>query len=455
LEDGRVRLVFVEVDLPGMFLEPHGVHVAHRAPWTACVPRKNSVPGQPVQRWSSWDSIAAHVREAMALANEKASARHGDLRQRIGEVRAQTVPLAVPGMGVQRPDQSRGASPNVPICPREAAARAMETLGGALPYLLLTGPQMPPFAEDFPAAYPFSRIALMVPVEASWLRNLRCDGPAFGRDLLCGVRAGDSILFDPACPDCPLGTLAPGYAESRALRVEADGRSRWVDVHAGGPGLHALVQNVTLTMDVDGSLRGPAHVQARGMIGGVWRQRLRHVGRVAGSRVQEAEQAGRINADMLLGDAEAPRADGIRLTHLYDVDQPLMAQAEVLGQATKAGFETFTLRAVDLVGSSVPKFWQGSRQGAVVLGGPWWLETTVEVALPVGYVGQLPEPIAVAGDVADYAAGFSQKGRKLFFSRRLVMKQAAIAAEDWPAFHDFFNQLRRYEDAAVLLQAQK
>lgn len=455
LPDGRVRLVFVEVNLPGMFLEPQGVHVAHRAPWTACMVRKHKLPGEPAQRFSTWDSIAAHVAEAMALSPNQAAVRHGDLRQRIGEVRAQTVPLAVPGLGVQRPDQSRHADPNVPICAREAAARALETLGAPLPYLLLTGPQMPPFAEDFPAAYPFSRVVLAVPADASWLRNQHCTGAAFERDLLCGVSPGDSILFDPSCPDCPLGTLAPGLADSRALRVEPDGSSHWVDVRGGGPGLHALVQNVTLVMDVDGSMRGPIKAQARGSMGGLWRAKLRHVGRVAGSRVQQDEQVGRINAQMLLGEGEAPRADGIRLTHLYDADQPLLAQATALGQARKAGYETFTLRALDLTGSSVPDFWQGARQGAVVLGGPSWLETHAQVELPVGYVAQLPEPVTVAGNVAEYAAGFSQKGRVLYFSRRMVLKQAAIDGEDWPAFHDFFNQVRAYEKATVVLQAQK
>lgn len=454
LPDGRVRLVFVEVDIAGMFIEPQGVHMAHRAPWTACVPRKNRLPGQVVQRFNTWDSIAAHVRDAMALSPNQ-TPRHGDLRQRIGEVRAQTLPLAVPGLGVQRPDQSRTANPNVPICTREAAARAIETLGGSLPYLLLTGPQMPPFAEDFPAAYPFSRAVLLVPADAPWLRNLHCDGPVYTHDLLCGVAPGDNILFDPSCPDCPLGTLAPGFAESRALRVETDGQTHWVDVHGGGPGLHALLQNVNLVMDVDGSLRGPARVQARGTVGGRWREKLRHVGRVGGSRVQQDEQVGRINAEMLFGEAEAPRADGIRLTNLYDADQPLLAQAEVLGQATKSGFETFTVRAWDLVGSSVPAFWQGARQGAVVLGGPSWTETTVEVALPVGYVAQLPGPMTASGDVAEYAAGYSQKGRKLYFSRRLVLKQAAIAASDWSAFHDFFNGVRAYEGQSIMLQAQK
>ena len=457
LEDGRTRLVFVETDLAGMFAEPHGVHPAHRAPWTAVMLRQSRL-GDGVRRYDSWDSVAAHVQQQMHLADEPHPGVHGDLLARVAALRAQIWPLAIEGLGVQRPDQSRAAKANQPICYREAAARALKSFADLaidVPYLLLTGPQMPPFAEDFPAGYPFGRIALELPAQAAWLRGLRCDGPAYARDLLCGVKVGDLILFDPGCPACPLGTLTPGFADSRALKVAKDGSTRWVDLHLGGPASHSLVQDINLAMDVDGSLSGPIHVQARGNVAGVWRGRLRRAAEVTDAKHERLKEMGRVNAQMLLGDDVSPRADGIVLVDPALVDRPLGARAQVLGQARKGGYETFSFTALDLAGASIPAFWRGARQGAVVLGGPSWLETTVEVALPVGYVAQLPPQKTLTGAVADYAAGFSQRGRTLYFSRRLVLKQAALAADDWADFHDFFGQVRAYEAAAVQLQAQK
>lgn len=448
---GRQRLVFREDELPGYFSEPHGVHLARRAPWLQAQLRAARVDGEP-KRMSSWDDVAAHLQAALDRVG--ASADEAPTLRRLDAVRHELVTNSDVPFGGRQPQGAEALAQGGLACSRDAAAYALGRLGGAgqrVRLLLATGPEAPPLRPEFPSLAPFRRAALLLQFEPAWRQNMQCEGPAWRRDFLCGARAGDWIYFAPDCPDCPLGVVPSGYAGARALQFDDNGRTHFITLEAGDAERHALSTEARLTMDVAGELKGTLDAEAHGLMAAQWRGALAEAAGGGGAAAQAADAAA-VHHRNIYGAGRAPRADNIVVRGLGDTDRGLWAHAQLAVRAPRLAGDTYTLRVDDLAGESIPPGWRPGRQQAAVLPGPSWHESLALVTLPLGVVAASRPPLKLVHEAAEYAAGFVQHGRTLKFSRRFVLKAAEVRPEAWASFQDFFARVRAYEHTPLPLQ---
>jgi hypothetical protein len=202
-----------------------------------------------------------------------------------------------------------------------------------------------------------------------------------------------------------------------------------------------------MSLEVDGKVSGTLEAKAQGGVAERWRASL--------AAAIDDESQGQAVIWGLLGEGDAPRLGNFKIGAALEPDVPLTVQAAVSVQLPRKAYEHFTLRPVDVAGSSLPSFWRGARRYAASVAGPRWEETSVEIALPVGYGATAPAPVRLTGEFAEYAAGFALKGRTLTYSRRLVLKVPVVPSAGWSDFHDFFEQIRAVEGAPIELLSQE
>ncbi|HET6345742.1 MAG TPA: hypothetical protein VFH51_12475 [Myxococcota bacterium] len=446
-DDGRDRLVFIETDLPAYFDEPNMPHITRLAPWIGVSLRKTRL-GSKAQRFESWNDVGAAVVERMLQVGGKPGS--GSVAARFAAVRGTLKPLALPGLGVRQPIKAEALKKGSPACTRDAVGVLMRALEGAeadaYP-VLLTGQEGPPASEGFPALYPFTRAAVAVVADKKLLGTLACSGQPWERDPLCDVKPGSYLFLDPACTMCRFGTLPTGYSGTRALLLKGKGEGRWITVPAQAPGQSSLVVQGQLSLEVDGKLTGTLDAKAQGGVAERWRTSL--------ATAIDDEARGQAVLWGLLGEADAPRLGNFKIGAALEPDVPLTVQASVSITLPRKTYDHFTLRPVDIVGSSLPSYWRGARRYAASVAGPRWEETTVDIALPVGYGAAVPAPVRLGSEFAEYASGFSLKGRTLTYARRLVLKVPVVPSAGWGEFHDFFEQIRMVEGANLDLLSQE
>jgi hypothetical protein len=446
-DDGRDRFVFIETDLPAYFDEPNMPHITRMAPWIGVSLRRTRLGGK-AQRFESWNDVGAHVIERMRQVGGKPGT--GTVAARFAAVRGALKPLTLPGLGVRQPIKAEALKKGSPACTRDAVGYLMNVLQGAeveaYP-VLLTGHEGPPVSEGFPSLYAFTRAAVAVVADKKLLSGLACAGQPFERDPLCDVKPGGYLFMDPACTMCRFGTLPTGYSGTRALLLKGNGEGRWITVPPQVPGQSSLAVQGRLSLEVDGKLSGTLDAKAQGGVAERWRTSL--------ANAIDDEAQGQAVIWGLLGEGDAPRLGNFKISAALEADVPLTVQASVSTQLPRKTYEHFTLRPVDVAGSSLPSYWRGARRYAASVSGPRWEETTVDITLPVGFGAAVPAPVRLGGDFAEYAAGFALKGRTLTYSRRLVVKVPVVPPGGWGDFHDFFEQIRVVEGTSLELLSQE
>jgi hypothetical protein len=446
--DGRERLVFIETDLPAYFSEAHMPDVSHTAPWISIALRQTNLGDQP-ERVESWDDVGLQViRDMVAVGG---GPQQGNVRTRLEATRAALTPLELPTLGARRPQTATSLLKGSPACTRDATAITLRALTGTkvqAGVLLLTGPDAPPVPEDFPARSAFSRAVIALKADKAMLAGLNCGTAPYQRDALCGVEPGQRIFFDPLCTWCPFGTLPAAYGGSRGLLIDGDGNTSWIDIPMDPPGRNSLSMQVTMAMDVDGSLSGDLNAEARGTLAAHLRETLGE------GHADITGQAAITLARALLGEADRPSTYSPSIDQYDLIDGPLTARSGLKAKAPTDKFETFRIAPELIAGSSIPAYWRGLRNTAAVVQGPWWKELAVKVTLPPGYNVVIPPPLRLSTPQADYASGFSLHGLVLTYARRFVLKQAIVPVSAWADFHDFFETIREAERTPVKMVIQ-
>lgn len=438
LPDGRARLVFIETDLPAFYAEPAMPPISHKSPWLAVALRTARIDDKKTQRLRGWDDVAKLVLDRMAQVGGKAG--KGSVMARYDNLRKSIRPLLLPGLGLRTPQPAAALLKGGAACTRDAAGLLLASFVGAKVNAypaLLTSWEGPPLATDFSGLYPFTHAAVAVELTPDMLAGAHCSGEAYLRDALCGRRPGDLVILDPQCRHCPFGVLPVEATGGRALLLEGDGTTRWIDTPRELPERHSTNVRVTYTLDVDGTFSGDLVAEARGTVS----QRLRDD--LAAS--EDDHERAAIIADAFLGEEEGPKPGGFTLTNSDDTLQPVGVRMGLSGKLSRDDFEHFRLNALDLAGSSLLEFWRGARHNAARLLGPRWNELNVEMTLPVGYVADVGMPLRVSNNLAEYASGFAMRGQKLVYARRFVIKVPIVSSQDWATFMEMVEQIRDAE----------
>ena len=454
-EAGRDRLVFLEEDLPAYYPAPMMPDVSRQSPWLL-VALRGARTATGSHRYDGWETATASVWQQMQAVGAKA--RTGEARSIYHEIQAALRPLPQAGLGVRVPQSARALGHGAPACSRDAAAMLAQALAnapGAAAPALLPGPQGARVLEDFAGLYPFTR-ALVALSDPTPFVPQNCTGQPFEQDVLCGLSTADILLLDPSCSTCGFGVLPFGNDSARVLVLDPNG-ARWLARAEVLPERHVLAHRGQLDMDVTGHLLGTAHLTARGAVAAAVRAAWPVPPAVDGavpptvdSPMASSLAAGRAS----LAHFGAPTALGpLRVEGLTQLDGPLQLFGQLSLQAGRIDYEHYRLLPVDLAGSSIPEHWLQSRRWPALVDGPRWLESTVEIRLPLGYRATVASPVTWVNDYAEYAAGFSQHGRVLRYARRLVLKRAQVPEAAWPGFLAFAQEVRSLEQQGVAVQS--
>ncbi len=439
---GGNKLVFVETDLPAFYHEPMMPHITHHAPWIAVALRNEPGTRNP-RRLQNWADAGRLMLAKMFEIQGPPAA--GSLAQRYHHVTEALHPLPLDGLGVRMPQTADGLLNKSPACSRDATAMLLGAFGGADVQAfaaLIANEQAPVAQNDFPALYPFTQAAVAVKVTAPMVAAERCGPDLLTHTSLCGYAVDSYVYLDPMCKRCGFGVIPPRLMGGRAL-VVSPGGAEWVDMPLDPPQRHLARTTLKLALDVDGSMVGTLEAELRGT------QALQVRDGLAAATTAPGGKEGVVRTHLLGVGRAGPNLTGARLTHLDELDEPLAIQGNVTAHGKRQDFEDFRVSAVDIGGASVPKAWRTSRRTTALTDGPRWFETRVEVQLPVGYEVQVPPPLKLANETAEYAAGFVLRGRTLHFSRRLVIKTHSIPPDQWGSFQSFLGAVSDFEETGA------
>lgn len=445
-DDGRDRLVYVETNVAPIYFEPSMPHPARIGPWLAVVVISSEVDGQK-RRMGSWEDVRRKIETMFDLVGASGQSgppegRYRAVRNALRDINARG--LASVELGAATPQPADRLMQGVPACTRDAAAVLTAALqGGELPAYpaLITSPVGPPLLEGFPAVYPFVRAVVAVDVSSRVANDSSCTEDPESRGLLCSVARESYAFVDPLCKYCRFGELPTDLVGGRALVFLPD-RSRWVDVPVDEPERNRTLTEFRYVFEVDGRLHG----NMAGEIVGVKARGVRD----ALKTDMTAEQTRELVAKTLIGDEGELKYAKAAFTDAADADKPLHVRGSVETRAQREDDELYTTRIVDFAGPALAGRFRSLRRYDVLLEAPTWLDTNVQIELPVGYaVGdQLPE-VRIAKPFAEYASGFVMRDRSLLFSRRLIVHAHQLDPATYDEFREFLDEIATAEGAAI------
>ncbi len=445
--DGRDRLVYVENDLKPIHYEPSAPHDARIGPWVATVMTASEVGGQR-QRMASWEDVRRKVESMFALVD--APAESGPSESRYARVRDALRDVDVRGLATielaaasPQPADTLMSGTN-PACTRDAAAVLAGAMAGAdLPAYpaLISSPVGPPLLEGFPAMYPFVRAVVAVDVTSRVASDPTCTEDPESRGLLCSVARESYAFVDPMCKYCRFGELPSELTGGRALVFLPD-KSRWVDVPIDQPERNRTLTEFRYVFEVDGRIHGNMAGDTVGAVARNFRKQI--IDGMTGEQTRE------LVSQMLTGGEGELKYVKASISDIADADKPLRLRGTVETRAQKEDDELYTTRIIDFAGPALPGRFRSLRRYDVLLEAPAWLDTNVQIDLPVGYaVGDMPPEIRISKDFAEYASGFVTRDKSLFFSRRLVIRVHQLDAEQYEEFREFLDEIATAEGAAM------
>ncbi|MEE8410532.1 MAG: hypothetical protein V3T05_13080 [Myxococcota bacterium] len=443
MPDGRERLVFVETDVPAYYREPNMPHHGRIGPWVAVVLTSAKIWGKR-SRLETWASVAKRLGEYEARVGGEAGT--GSARQRFRTVRELLVPLRLDGVGLRQPVPVAGLERGEPACSRDASAyllRMLEGSGARAYRAYLTGPTGPAAPQDLPGFYPFTRAVVAVDVSDEIARDPSCRADPVKRGLLCTVPPNSFAFLDPTCDQCRYGELPTELTGGRALVIMEDG-PRWVDVPIDPPERNRIMTQLHLALGIDGTIKGGIN----GELTGAPARRLRR----ALSKVSRGDERDEVLTIGVVGQGSPVTFLAATYRNAKNVDKPFGFKARIESKVEKVGYDRFIVRPADIAGPVLPGRWRSTRRYDALLEAPSWIETVVALDLPVGYEVDPPPVTTIVEPFAEYAADFVRRERTLTYSRRLVVKQHVIPADQWPEFRRFVRRIADLEQRGVAVR---
>jgi len=444
LEDGRERLVFVEKQLPAYFQESGMAHLARIAPWVAVVVTSVKKPGiRVMQTWADVGRKLEKLFEPVGGTPES-----GSPESCYKKIRDEIVPIDALGLGVMPPVSAGEHERGMPACTRDAAAWLYQVLTarGVKAYpALLSSKAGPPVVEGMPGFYPFIRAVVAVDVKQEIAKDPTCSQDPVSRGLLCTVPSDSYAFLDPLCHGCRFGELPNELTDGRALVIAGES-PRLVEVPADPPERNRMMSQFRLALEVDGKVTGAMSGELTGTLARSLRKQI--------DGVEPGPARDTALSKFLLGPKSVFNFDNPAFTAARDVDQPLGVKAQVKGVCEEVAYERYLLRPREFVGPAFGEVFSSVRKYAKVLESPSWIESVATVSLPSGYEAEARPVVKIIQPFAEYAYGYSRKGRTLTFSRRLVIKRHVITVEEWPRFFDFVEKVQASEAEGLAVWRQ-
>jgi len=261
--------------------------------------------------------------------------------------------------------------------------------------------------------------------------------------VITAVPQGDSFLYLDTTPEvAPFGFLASQVRGKFALVIPDEGQAHLFKISADA--IYHNVQKFQMEASIDqkGTLDGKARLESRGDAELVQRQAF-----VRTARTQWQELVQEVSRGMGFAGA----VSDVTVAPPDDTENPFWFSWSYHRPDFPDWENGRVALALPFFGLPSLTEQQASSKRSLFLGAPAEITFTGRISLPKGYTPELPSPLEIKRDFADYAASYSFEDGVLGATHKLVTHLNEIPANDRPAYASFVKSMLEDEGRFVSL----
>lgn len=260
-------------------------------------------------------------------------------------------------------------------------------------------------------------------------------------------RLGQLLYFDPTNEFTPFGEIGGYLQENYGLLVAPEG-GELVELPKQAPAMNGVLRAGTLTLDLNGTLKGEVTETRMGDRAWHERARLRTVTKDT-DRIKPIE-------DLLAGSLSLFQITHASITNLHQTDQPFgfNYSFEAQAYAKNAGGLLLVRPRVLGIKSSGLLETKESRKFPIEFDGPARDTDTFDITIPAGLiVDDVPPPVDADYGFASYHAKTEVKGNMIHYSRTFEVKELSVPVEKADELKKFYRLIAGDERNTVVLKA--
>ena len=260
-------------------------------------------------------------------------------------------------------------------------------------------------------------------------------------------RLGHLLYFDPTNELTPFGQIGGYLQENYGLLVTPEG-GELVELPKQAPAMNSIQRAGTLTLDLNGTLKGEVIEKRIGDRAWSEREQLRNVAKDA-DRIKPIE-------DLLAGSLSLFRITKATVTNLNQTDQPFgfNYSFEAEGYAKNAGGLLLVRPRVLGIKTSGLLETKEPRKFPVEFEGPSHDTDTFDIALPTGLVvDDVPPPVDADYGFASYHSKTEVKGNVIHYTRTFEVQELSVPVAKADDLKKFYRIIAGDERNTVVLKA--
>jgi hypothetical protein len=260
--------------------------------------------------------------------------------------------------------------------------------------------------------------------------------------ILGHAKLGRLLIFDATDSYTPVGDL-PEHEQGSLALILAGENGTLTKMPVTAPEANKITRQTEMALDINGNLSGVIRERSVGQTARNDREMRRALS--PGDFNKAVERwivSGISTARMTKIDASDKIAEG-----RFDLDMELTATgyAQVM-QDRLMVFKPAVVGRLNSLWLTEPK-----RVNPIVLY-PYTFSETSVIKLPVGFVvDEMPDPVKLETAFGKYLTSYEVKDGQLHYSRTFVLNAAQIPADKYSSVQNFFVQMRKAEQAPVVL----
>jgi TonB family protein len=264
---------------------------------------------------------------------------------------------------------------------------------------------------------------------------------AFNHVITVIPENGNYVWLDTTAEVAPYGFISQVIRDEQALVIPNSGKAflQKTPVNPPSPAINSITSRATLS--ADGTLAGHFEWRSEGDVALTLRTVFRQL---APAQWQSALQ----QLSYALGFAGDVSA--VEVQYVEDIGKPFQYAYDYNRKQYSGWAEhkiTLPLPQLNFgpgVDADKPKepFWAGQ---------PGTFAYRDDLRLPAGFTLDVPSDVSLTTDFADYSAHYSLTGGTLACERKLIIKQAKVSLEQWPAYQKFMKDLQADQTTFISL----
>jgi Domain of Unknown Function with PDB structure (DUF3857) len=249
--------------------------------------------------------------------------------------------------------------------------------------------------------------------------------------------SGKTIYLDPACPSCPLDQVSQELEGATVVAIFNDG-AHLETLPMRDPKSNAYSVTVSLKVGVNGDASGSAQAVTQGAP--ATRVRAAYTKK---DTVDYVSALG-LKDDLKATNLHSPDSNAASMTFesSFDLVSPCKEESQA---RLRCGLELF-MKPI------MPELWRESRTQDLLLPNVFQHTLVVIYQLPAKARVELPPPMTASSKFGEYSMSYQQEPGQLALTRRFVISQRRVAADDYEDFHAFVSKARKLDEVAPTIE---